>query len=94
MNYTKVRTDIIQRRKHNPIYNIHSGSVSNTQYTMYSAGRAGLQNIEKAKSRKGEEDREQAQVSTFFTAVLIKCVVCKKKGEGNLRSEHGLRLYA
>lgn len=88
MNSTKVRTDIIQRQKHNTIYNIHSGSVSITQYTMYSAGRARLQNMEKAKSRKGgEEERERAQVSTFCTAVWINCVVCRKKGEGNFRSE-------
>lgn len=84
MNSTKVRVDIIQRRKHNTIYNIHSGSVSNTQYTMYSAGRARLQSMEKAKSRKGgEEEREPAQVSTLCT--VVDCVVCRKKGEGNFR---------
>lgn len=78
MNFTKVRTDIIQRRKHNTIYNIHSGSVSNTQYTMYSAGRARLQSMQKAKSRKGvEEDREQGQVSTFYTVILFDGVVCR-----------------
>lgn len=73
-----------KRGKHDTIYNIHSGSGGDTQYTMYSGRRVRLQNMYKTESRKGgEEEREQGQV---YTSSVVGRVFCGGKGKKLLRT--------